>query len=222
MIRPTVEVEVLEVMESRQRREHEAAYRRRREGVQQHYEQLKLSGKHKTLPSLAQFRQLPIVNILQSKTSSKTDVADDLQNSTLVKELLQSDLQKWQESARAVLAATLGLPDWKNANKTKLHPVDRLTARFKCKECGPKSHAGRYLSFASACAHACARPDQKTTTKNKWSADQFEKDEQVRNLWAFGPIFCLLDFPYAGHRYDISGARALCRECGGSGVNRVG
>lgn len=171
-----MEAEVTKIIEARQRRVHETDYRRRREGVKKHYEQLKSSGEQKVLPNLAQFRQLSIVNVLQSK-ASKTNIADAFKQSGLVAELLQSDLKKWQDSARAELATTLGFRDWKNLNKAKVHPVDRLTARFRCKVCGSESEAGRHMSFASACVHVCKR--QKKAAKDNWSADQFEKDEQV-------------------------------------------
>jgi hypothetical protein len=180
VIRPTVEAEVMQIMEARQQRAHEAAYRRRRDGVEQHFEHLKSSEEKMVLPNLARFRELPIVSLLQSKMSSKTTVADDFKKSNLVTELLQGDLKRWQESARAVLATTLGFSKWKSANKAKVHPVDRLTARFRSKRCGPESLTGRCLNFVSACAHVCARPDLKKTTREKWSADQFEKEEQVR------------------------------------------
>ena len=104
------------VIEARQRRAYEETYRRRRDDVQQHYNQLKSSGEQKVLPNLAQFRQLSIVNILQSKTLSKTSVADDLQK-PLVTELLQGDLKKWQESARLAMAATLGFSKWKSSEQ---------------------------------------------------------------------------------------------------------
>jgi hypothetical protein len=170
------------IIEARKRSSHEEAYRRRRSDVEQHYNRLKSSGKEKVLPNLAEFRRLPIINVLQSKTSTTTGVAGDLQKSQLVAELLQDDLRKWRESARMALTLTLGFSNWKSASKTKLHPVDRLTARFRCKKCARNDHKvyeEECLDFAGACAHVCLQPNLKKRTRDRWTADQFEKDDKV-------------------------------------------
>lgn len=184
-IRAIVDAEMTKIIESRKRSSHEEAYRRRRSDVEQHYNRLKSSGKEKILPNLAEFRRLPIINVLQSKTSTTTGVAGDLQKSQLVAELLQDNLNKWRESARIALTPTLGFSDWKSASKTKLHPVDRVTARFRCKKCARndcKIYEEGCLDFAGACAHVCLRPNLKKGTRDRWTADQFEKDEKVHTL----------------------------------------
>ena len=181
-IRATVDAEITKLTEARKRTSDEEAYKRRRKDVEQHYDRLKSSGKWKIFPNLAQFRQLPIIKILQSKSSTTTGVAGDLQKSQLVAELLQDDLRKWGESARTALTATLGFPEWKSASKKKLHPVDRLTAQFRCKKCAPKDrqvYEEGCLDFAGACAHVCLRPDMDKTIRERWTPDQFEKDDKV-------------------------------------------
>jgi hypothetical protein len=180
-IRPTVEAEIIKIIEARKRSANEEAYRCRRNDVEQHYNRLKSSGQEKVFPTLAQFRQLPIIKVLQSKTSTNTAVAGDLQ-SKLVVELLQDDLRKWRETATTTLAATLGFSNWRSASKKKLHPVDRLTARFRCKKCGHDDHKfyeQGCLDFAGACAHVCVRSDLKKSEREKWTPDQFEKDNKV-------------------------------------------
>jgi len=181
-IRPTVEAEIMKIAEARKRSAEEEAYRRRRDDVEQHYNRLKSAEKDKVIPNLVQFRQLPIISVLQSKKSTTTGVASDLQNSQLVAELLQGDLRKWRESASMALGATLGFPNWRSASKKKLHPVYRLTARFRCKKCereGHKFYEEGCLDFAGACAHVCRRPDMKKRAREKWTPDQFEKDEKA-------------------------------------------
>ena len=194
-IRPTVEAEIMKIAEARKRSAEEEAYRRRRDDVEQHYNRLKSAEKDKVIPNLVQFRQLPIISVLQSKKSTTTGVASDLQNSQLVAELLQGDLRKWRESASMALGATLGFPNWRSASKKKLHPVYRLTARFRCKKCereGHKFYEEGCLDFAGACAHVCRRPDMKKRAREKWTPDQFEKDEKVHHTFYPNLIFLIL------------------------------
>jgi hypothetical protein len=187
-IMPVVEAELLKLMERRKRREEEEAYRRRRADVEKHYNHLRSERVEKSLPPLFTFRQLPIVNSLQSTTSPSSSVYKSIQESPLVQELLEDQLEKWRQQARTVLGATLGYPHWKTPSSKKLHPVDRLTARFQCQKCNVV--ATRYqedhcLDFAGACAHQCVRPKQKRRPKPVWSADQFVKDGKVcsRSDW---------------------------------------
>jgi hypothetical protein len=182
VIHAKVDNEITKMIEARKRSSKEAVYRRHRDEVEQHYKRLKSSEKDRVFPSLAQFRRLPIINILQSKTSTSTGVASDLRRSELVAELLQDDLKNWRESAKSALAAALGFPDWKSASKKKLHPVDRLTARFRCKRCesvGRETHKDMCLDFAGVCAHTCDRLNADKRTKEKWASDQFERDAKV-------------------------------------------
>lgn len=182
LIRTTVDIEISRIVESRKRSVEERAYKRRRDDVEQHYNRLKNSGKDQVFPNMAQFRQLPIIKALQSKTSSTKGIASDLQKSRLVSELLQGDLKKWREATSTALAATLGFPNWRSASKKKLHPVERLTARFRCKKCireGRKFYEEGCLDFAGACTHVCLRPDLNKQNREKWTFDQFEKDEKV-------------------------------------------
>ncbi|KIM86769.1 hypothetical protein PILCRDRAFT_315239 [Piloderma croceum F 1598] len=217
-IRVIVDAEMTKIIESRKRSSHEEAYRRRRSDVEQHYNRLKSFGKEKVLPNLAEFRRLPIINVLQSKTSATTGVAGDLQKSQLVAELLQDDLSKWRESARIALTHTLGFSGWKSASKTKLHPVDRLTARFRCKKCAQNDHKvyeEGCLDFAGACVHVCLRPNLKKRTRDRWTADQFEKDEKAIDVISKVLELCGVN---AEERESIQkvealGSRIKCQSC---------
>ncbi|KAH7922757.1 hypothetical protein BV22DRAFT_1131164 [Leucogyrophana mollusca] len=182
VIRADIEAQLLRMKEGRQRRINEDSYRRRRADVEQHYNRLK-SGGDIILPTLAEFRKLPVMKVMVGKLSSaSTGVAGELKSSPLIRELIRDDLKKWTESVRATLSITLGCPEWKSASKTRLHPLDRLTARFKCKKCDKV--AKRYsvdgcLDFAGVCAHQCPHLNKKEAAKYVWSPDQFVKDEKV-------------------------------------------
>jgi hypothetical protein len=103
----------------------------------------------------------------------------------LVAELVKDDLNKWREPVRKALAIELGFEEWKSASSKKLHPVDRLTARFRCKKC--LKVAQRYkddgsLDFAGACGHQCPNVPKSARSKPSWSPDQFAKDDKVSDL----------------------------------------
>lgn len=194
LIRPKVDAEITRIVEARERSTTEGAYRRRRDDVEQHYNRLKSAGEGKVFPNLAQFRQLPIISVLQKKSSTTTGIAGDLNKSELVKELLEDDLRKWRESASTALAATLGFTNWRSASKKHLHPVERLTARFICKKCkceGHKFYEEGSLDFAGACAHVCLRPDMHKRAREKWTPNQFEKDNKVP-FYFFGQYLSFL------------------------------
>lgn len=183
LIKPKVEAEILKIVEHRERRSKEEAYRVRRADVAQHYNRLRSAKTEEALPTLDVFRKIPIINSLQRKETSQSGVSKELKASPLVGELLRDELRKWREAAKASLAATLGYPDWKTASTKKLHPVDRLTARFQCQIC--HKVATRYmeaecLDFAGACAHQCPHLKKKQRGKAVWCSEQFVRDDKVR------------------------------------------
>jgi hypothetical protein len=172
----------LKLKERRRRRQEEHAYRQRRNDVEKHYNRLRSEQVAKPLPSLLTFRKLPIVHSLQSKAASASIVPQSIQGSPLVLALLQDELETWREQARSDLGAALGYPGWKTPSSTKLHPVDRLTARFQCQNCqtvAVKYQEDGCLDFAGACAHQCIRPKDKRKAKLVWIANQFVKDDKV-------------------------------------------
>ncbi|KAI0729771.1 hypothetical protein C8Q72DRAFT_777268 [Fomitopsis betulina] len=141
MIRDQVDKEMVEHRSRLARRQREAAYKKRREDVAAHYTRLKSAPSPvEVLPSLLDFRGLSVIKVLQGQPSDKeTGIADELKDNKLVHDLLVDNLSQWREVARSTLAGILGFPGWKTASKTKLHPVDRLTARFICKSCSKQA-----------------------------------------------------------------------------------
>jgi hypothetical protein len=110
-----------------------------------------------------------------------------MKNSALVAELVAADLKTWMASAREKLSESLGFPKWRSASKTRLHPLDRITARFRCQGCGKvakRYEKERCLDFAGVCAHECPSDDKKARKPVDWSADRFIKDEKASNAIA--------------------------------------
>ena len=140
------------------------------------------------MPNLNEFRKLPVVKIYEASGSSSGTSTTNLQD-PFVESVLRENLDQWRDAARVSLAAVLGFPGWRNLSKRKLHPVDRLTARFRCKRCDASAAAGPAkkvpaqddggMDFAHACEHVCAHLQKKKKTKDRWSADRFSVDQKV-------------------------------------------
>lgn len=152
--------------------------------MENHYRRLKGTNKRTAMPSLAEFRHLPTVQrqLYKSTNAPSATVAHELKHSKLVGQMIEEDLDRWVDAARTSLAAVLGFPVWKSVSVHKLHPVDRLTARFRCKRCDargePKKWEGGCFTFAEACEHRC-KPGGKTRAKERWEAKAFVPDEKV-------------------------------------------
>jgi hypothetical protein len=180
-IKALVEVQLLKMQEHRQNRQNEASYRQRRDDVEQYYNRLRSAGR--IVPSLSEFRKLPVMKTVQGSVTgprpNSRGLALDLKKSGLVAELVTADLKKWMELVRERLFESLGFPRWRSASKTKLHPLDRVTAWFRCQRCRKVSkryEVERCLDFTGVCAHECPNHDQKAVD---WSVDWFVKDEKV-------------------------------------------
>lgn len=181
MVRDQVDKEMVEHRTRVSRREAEAAYKMRREDVAAHYTRLKSAPNPvEVLPSLPEFRKLSVMKVLQGRGGAKdAGVGEELKDSKLVHALLANNLSQWREEARSALAGVLGFPGWRTASKKKVHPVDRLTARFICKKCSSKGKGGEALTFAEACGHRCACLNKKQRARETWSASLFEPDVKV-------------------------------------------
>lgn len=175
------------MQEHRQNKLNETSYCQRRNDVKQYYNRLQSAGT--VIPSLSEFRKLPVMKTVQGSVTGPSPnprgLALDLKQSGLVAELVTVDLKRWMEPVRERLSELLGFPRWKSVSKTKLHPLDRITARFRCQKCGKVSK--RYdkegcLDFAGVCAHECPNHEKKLLN---WSVDWFVKDEKVCALTDF-------------------------------------
>ena len=172
------------------------------------------------LPNLSEFRKLPVVKIFEAGPSGaeKRTMKDPF-----VASVLEENLKQWREAAKAALAGVLGFPGWKMMSRRKLHPVDRLTARFRCKRCD-KAALGKNrpddggMDFARVCEHVCKHLPKKRASSEKWSAERFELDQRVPVDPAYSSGTLLTTTVYvAGDRCDLAGARPvwdLCRGCG--------
>jgi hypothetical protein len=189
------------VREKQERSIGEDTIRSNRTQVSQHYHRLVSSAtKVAVMPSLSQFRAMPILDLLQSasastptptqvsrkaaKTKKAAAVALELKTPTLVSQLLDAELAKWRKGAEAALAVTLGVPEWKTARRNRLHPVTRLTARWKCGQCQSVGSAYKWdgcLDYEGVCKHECTKTRKQKTKKGAsgWKAENFVKDDKV-------------------------------------------
>lgn len=195
-MRPVVEAEIFSIIDRRKRRNNEAILRTRRDAIAQYYHRLISERKEKSLlsstsalPSLVEFRALPILTALQN--SAVTDSVDgtiDFEESPVVVNLIEDALQKWRAPVVTTLTQALGHDrGWRSTKKEKLHPVDRINSRFRCKYC--KKLGGQYefdgcLDFAGVCQHKCLKEPKasKASKARRWAVQQFEADAQVSLL----------------------------------------
>ncbi|KAG1760577.1 hypothetical protein EDD22DRAFT_900451 [Suillus occidentalis] len=219
-IKLLVEAQILKIQTRRQNKENEASYRQRRDDVEQYYNRLRSAGT--VVPSLYEFRKLSIMTTMQGSVSgsrpNSSGLAKDMKNSALVAEIVAADLKTWMTSAREKLSEFLGFPKWKSASKTKLHPLDRITARFRCRGCGKvakRYEKERCLDFAGVCAHECPNDDKKARKPVDWSVDRFIKDEKASNAIAnLLTLVGITDSDDDAYRtVKMLGARIRCLSC---------
>ncbi|EGO03801.1 hypothetical protein SERLA73DRAFT_83960 [Serpula lacrymans var. lacrymans S7.3] len=204
--------------ERRQRSMNEHYYRRRRIEVEQHFNRLKSEGNF-VLPTLAEFRKLPVMQLVQGKVgTSNNSFAGDLKNSLLIAELIQGDLRKWMEPVVDALSSELGYPNWKSASTKKLSPVKRLTARFKCKRCdrvAKKYSNDGCLDFEGVCAHQCPHLSEKEAKQGSWRVEDFVKDEKAIRVISQALTLCGAreDDPSSADVVKSFGPRFKCLSC---------
>ncbi|TFY56728.1 hypothetical protein EVJ58_g7461 [Rhodofomes roseus] len=216
LMRDQVDKEIAEHKERGARRRVEAGYQKRREDVAAHYTRLKSAPAKDTLPTLPEFRKLSVMKVLQGKASDANEgIRKELKNSKLVHELLSENLQQWREDARGALAGVLGFAGWKSASKNKLHPVDRLTARFLCKKCVSKGKGNDGLDFAAACEHRCAGLNKKQRARETWNANLFQPDTKA--IDTVNEILVLIgtnaEDPVSKVKVERLEERLLCTAC---------
>jgi hypothetical protein len=116
-------------------------------------------------------------------TAETSNVSHALQTTPWVQDRLNVELKRWMEKAKTQLGTILGYPNWKTASKVILHPCDRVTARFRCKNCPRlplKNLSDGCLDFAGACAHECVGMSNAQKRHQKaWDPDKFIKDDKV-------------------------------------------
>ncbi|KZT25744.1 hypothetical protein NEOLEDRAFT_337248 [Neolentinus lepideus HHB14362 ss-1] len=217
-IRDRVDVEIGNLVKRRRRQQEEKSYAQNRAHVALHYQRMLSSGAHQPMPSLTEFHRLSVIKALESSASHASTLDEQLKSTALLKDMLEKDLDKWREKARTRLAAVLGFADWKTVSTRKLHPVDRLTARFVCTLCqkvAKKHQEFGDLDFAGACAHKCPHLDKKQRAKYVWKAEQFAPDEKA--IKAIMQLFELSgtvpEDPESDDAVRFIGHRILCLSC---------
>ncbi|KAI0822999.1 hypothetical protein BC628DRAFT_1456205 [Trametes gibbosa] len=174
-MKDTVLAEVETNRQRKKTREHDLELNGKRTHVDKEYARLRHEDPKAVMPSLPEFRHLSVVKTIVESPSAKNARLGD----PLVASILQDQLKQWADAARAALAAILGFSGWRTMSKKKLHPVVRLTARFRCKRCDAAGKdTGIGLDFARACEHICSSTNKKTHKKRRWDPGNFIADQQ--------------------------------------------
>ncbi|KAJ6488029.1 hypothetical protein C8R45DRAFT_264013 [Mycena sanguinolenta] len=228
LVADKIEAEMITTQDRQGRRTNEATLRANRAQVEQHYQRLVSASRSQVpadpLPSLAAFRAMPVLDLLQSPSgvawapnvkAKVSGVAHELQHETLVKQILTSELTRWRKSAEDELGATLGIPEWKTARNNKLHPVARLTARWNCGKCGNLPGAYKWdgcLDYLGVCKHECSKSKKK---ESNWKAENFVKDDKAINAMIKLVHLCGIDAedPSSFKVLQGIGPRILCLSC---------
>ena len=127
------------------------------------------------LPNLTVFRNLPILHALQRKDGAES-IQEDLQSEAITTSV-HDQLEQWLKRARDDLMKLLGYGKGEGLKHhrpqvSKLHPLERATALFQCKECKRvDSRYGRMaaLDFKGLCLHECIQPAKSKADRTKWS-----------------------------------------------------
>lgn len=188
LIKSSAAADIAKMAAARKRREDEDGYRKRRKDVGELYEELKNAGSEAPpLPPLSDFRKLPMVQRIQYKPDNAPSaaVARELRQSSITLHLVNEEITQWRESAKTALGKVLGFETGEKTDAEMLLPVNRLTARFRCKKCDTNGRSKGWdnmsLDFAAACQHRC-RGTKRECAKETWQAGNFVPDSQVRQL----------------------------------------
>ncbi|KAJ7634803.1 hypothetical protein FB45DRAFT_909894 [Roridomyces roridus] len=229
-----IDEELIYVQGRGERRTDESSTATNRNEVQRHYDRLITETPHSKsapLPSFSVFCTLPIVDLLQMSsappgTSKKTNVRgveqELTESNTRIKQMLTADLARWRKVAEEALGAGLGFPQWKTARTNRLHPVARVTGRWKCGTCDKVARAYRWdecLDFEGVCKHECGGVKGKRKKgESNWKVEQFIKDEKAINAMNKLVELCSVNSedPGSFRALEAIGPRILCQSCPGA------
>lgn len=210
--------DIQKMTETRKRRKDENEYRERRNDVAQLYENLKDG--ISPMPPLPEFRKLPTVQRIQYKPQDAPSpaIAQELKQSKLAIHLVKEEIAQWSDEARRALHAVLGHSAWEWAGSEQLDPVDRLTARFRCKKCDDKGRLDGWenisLDFDGVCQHLCKTSKQERANE-RWQAENFVPDvtaiDVVERLLA--RLECAADDVRSIETVASLGSRIICLSC---------
>ncbi|KAH9164864.1 hypothetical protein EDB89DRAFT_1837322, partial [Lactarius sanguifluus] len=216
-----IDTEILSQMEKKVRKQKTHAQQIRRADIARHYDRLVERKSHPILPTLAEFRGLPIIKALQDRDDTAplpSDSANSSSTGPLIGGMINSDLKQWADTALREFDAVLGQPNWKRASTKLLHPSERVNARFICTLCHrtPKGHAAPVsLDLREACAHECAGHHRKAAAKRKPRADQFVPDQKAMDVLSRALTLMGLRAEHRETEDEVNsiGARFLCKSC---------
>ncbi|KAJ3868932.1 hypothetical protein EV359DRAFT_31257 [Lentinula novae-zelandiae] len=213
-----IAAELVKVVESRSRRAHEAGYATCRRAVEKHYSRLRALKRETPLPSLSSFRELPTIRQIQQSVGQSVKEIDTNLQSQPIQTLVHSELAKFHLEAKNNLAAILGFTDWKTPSSKKLHPSDRLTARFQCRTC--RRIEAKYKDFGSldydgVIMHSCSVTLDKSVPQRPFKAARFEKDTKAITAVSSLLEACDISGDEKGSHELLSaiGPRVLCLSC---------
>lgn len=199
-IASSVENELLLVAEKRERERQESLRKSNLVALTAQYQKFRSQEPAMVLPPFSTFLRLPMItsflNFTEDKRKKSVSTSNAQDDTSCVRTLcdllkqpevqivLRSELSKWEASVRQRFAERLGLPRWVSASATVLHPLDRLTARFRCKKCDSVSNCYKMdscLDFVGVCRHVCKTADENDDSEmgDSWDASRFDRDERV-------------------------------------------
>ncbi|KAG7092723.1 hypothetical protein E1B28_009052 [Marasmius oreades] len=214
--REAINAQLLKIKEQRARRTHEDNYRKARGSVAKHYNRLRFGKQETPLPTLERFRELPIITQLQKNARSDLDLDAELQ-SPLISSLLNTQLEEWRTKTMDHLGTLVGQPaGWKSASTQVLHPVQRVTARFKCGRCKRLEMSyqeDECFDLAGVCAHQC-KPEKKDRVLH-WNVEKFTTDEKAINAMTKVVKLCNIHPESSSSISALKGmgCRILCMSC---------
>jgi len=177
-IRSRIETDLIKIEDRRAIRKQQRAYQECWHNIEQCYDRLKgESSRFKVLPTLSEFKKLPVIELLLSRPTTVT--ASDLQTDPMTT-LLSDDLDKWRKEVQDAFAKKLGYLNWKTPSSLKLHPVYQLSALFTCTGCANRGLREQVLTFTNACSHVCPAISKRKGTKEVWKIDQFAPQDRAR------------------------------------------
>ncbi|KIK68475.1 hypothetical protein GYMLUDRAFT_35899 [Collybiopsis luxurians FD-317 M1] len=212
----SIAADLVQIEERRDRRARENNYSAARRAVEKHYNRLRALKKETPLPCLPSFRELPIISQLQRSQQPEKEIDKSLQ-SLPIANLVHSELAKFHVDARNALGEILGFRDWKSPSNKKVHPAERLTARFQCRcqRVEAKYKDFGCLDYSGAIMHMCATTMDKDVSPKPFKASRFTKDVQA--IAALSTLLELCSIPGDEKGSDVLlsaiGPRVLCLSC---------
>ncbi|KAI0090347.1 hypothetical protein BDY19DRAFT_939752 [Irpex rosettiformis] len=215
-IQPLVNRELDALYTERERRITVKNVEDQQEAVLELYERLK-SRPAAIVPPLKTFRKLPVVRRMAGSSTS-SDISNEIRDSTLIARLAEGDVQNWVKDAKDALTTVLGFAPLNESHPTSLAPVNRLTARFRCKKCDSKQSSwpsDRSLSFAEACAHQCMHTRNRPSGQKVWNAEQFVPDYKAIDVVQQVLMWCgyTADDALSLEMPEEVGTRIQCLSC---------